>query len=103
MGAALYTVQASVSRAVSEKRLFSRVFRVELDARHIHLKILWLHDARWGARGEQIGSGNEGTENAGDGGKEAEDILDASETVVHDGQPGFAHQILRAMDVVGVA
>lgn len=43
-------------------------------------------DARGVARREEVGGGDEGAKDAGYGGEEAKDILDAVERVVHAGR-----------------
>lgn len=51
----------------------------------VHLDVLGDDAAAGGARREEIGGGDEGGQDAGHGGEEAEDVLQPVERVVHDG------------------
>lgn len=53
---------------------------------NLHLDVLRRQGARGRAGGKQVGGGDEGGEDAGDGGEEAKDVLHAHKRGVHGGK-----------------
>jgi hypothetical protein len=71
--------------------------------RVVHLDVLGSNGTAGCARSKEIRGSDEGSEDAGDGGKEAEDVLCSSKCVVHGGQIWLAAPMVRATRVTEVA